>query len=85
MRMEPASAHMQTPNLNQPFFDMVSPIVFKSIVMFTTSIGVNETPVKISLSAIRSKSRMLHINYRFSTRQKCPFALSASRATLCPN
>ena len=85
MEMESASAQTQTPNLNQPFFDMLSPIVFKSMTMFTTSIGVNEPPTMTTLSAIPSISRMLHNNYKFSTRQKCPFALFASRATLCPN
>lgn len=83
--MESASAQTQTPNLNQPFFDMISPIVFKSMAMFTTSIGVNAQPVMPTLSAIPSRSRMLHNNYKLSTRQKCPSALFASRATLCPN
>ena len=83
--MESASAQTQTPNLNQPFFDMISPIVFKSMVMFTTSIGVNEPPSMTTFSAIPSISRMLHNNYKFFTRQKCPFTFLVSRATLCPH
>ena len=38
-----------------------------------------------ALSAIPSISRMLHNNYKFSTRKKCPPTLFVSRATLCPN